>query len=75
VALLVVLSIAIDTDVAALYLCLEESIFHFGFCYLHQNRFPDHSLYYIEYIVFVVSVIAVLVVAADLCVLDNHVAR
>jgi hypothetical protein len=35
-----------DIDVAVLCLCLMESICRFGSCYLHQNRFPDHSLCY-----------------------------
>ena len=41
-----------DIDVAVLYLCLEECICRFGFCYLHQNRFPGRNLCYIEDIVF-----------------------
>jgi hypothetical protein len=33
---------------AILCLCLEESICRSAFFYLHQNRFPDHSLCYID---------------------------
>ena len=65
---------------AALYLCLMESTYHHpGFCYLHQNRFPDRILCYIDGIAFAVvgmiAVIAALVAAveADLSLLDNHV--
>jgi hypothetical protein len=37
-----------DIDMAILCLCLEESICRSAFFYLHQNRFPDHSLCYID---------------------------
>jgi hypothetical protein len=33
---------------AILCLCLEESICRSAFFYLHQNRFPDPSLCYID---------------------------
>jgi hypothetical protein len=56
-----------------------ESIYRSGFCYLHQNRFPDRSLCYIDDIVFVVVVTAVfvgttaaLVASDDLFAPDNH---
>jgi hypothetical protein len=75
----------IDIDVAAPCLCLVESICRFDSCYLHQNRFPGHSLCYIDDIAFLgapaavmVAVIAVFVTAAvpaaDFAQ-DNYVAR
>jgi hypothetical protein len=45
-----------------------ESISHFGSCYLHQNRFPDHSLCYIDNIAFVLAVVVVVVVVAAVVV-------
>jgi hypothetical protein len=39
---------------------------------MYQNRFPDHSLCYIDDIFFVVIAV---IVAADLSALDNHIAR
>jgi hypothetical protein len=42
----------IDIDVAALYLCLMESICRSDSCYLSQNRFPGSNLYDIDNIVF-----------------------
>jgi hypothetical protein len=55
-----------------------ESIYRFGSCYLHQNRFPGHSLYCIvnsAFVAFVVIVLVVLVVVADLSLVDNHAAH
>jgi hypothetical protein len=55
-----------------------ESIYRSGFCYLHQNRFPDRSLCYIDDIVFVVvtavfvGTTAALVASDDLFAPDNH---
>ena len=71
--------IVVDIDVAALYLYLTESTCRPESCCSHQNRFPDHSLCYIDDNVFaavgmIAVIVAVLVVAAvaDLSVQDNH---
>jgi hypothetical protein len=64
---------------AAMYLYLVESICHFGSCCdLPQNRFPDHSLCYIDDIVFVFAAVIVPAIAVALdhqaYVQDNRVA-
>jgi hypothetical protein len=70
-------SFVIDTDVVILRLCLMESICHFDFCYLYQNRFPDHSPCYIESIAFLGAADddEVIGIAVALCAVDNHVVR
>jgi hypothetical protein len=68
----IIINIVAGIDVAILYLCLVECISRSEFCYLHQSRFPSHSLYDIDNIAFVVIVVIVVVVA-DLSLLDNHV--
>jgi hypothetical protein len=57
------------------------SISRFGFCYLHQNRFPGRSLCYIDDNAFLGAPAAMMVVvvtaavpAADFAQ-DNYVAR
>jgi hypothetical protein len=39
-----------------------ESIFHFGSCYLHQNRFSDPHLYDIDNIALMITAVVLLVV-------------
>jgi hypothetical protein len=58
----IIINIIAGTDVAVLYLWLMECTCRFGSCYLHQNRFPGHSLYYIDDIVFVSPAVAAVVV-------------
>jgi hypothetical protein len=69
--------IVVDIDVATLYLCLMVSICRSDSCYLHQNRFPDCSLCYIDGIAFVVTAVVAVIVHVDYYsyVLDNHVVR
>jgi hypothetical protein len=59
-----------------------EWICRLGSCYLHQSRFPGHSLCYIDDIAFVVSPAVVMVavaltaaVPADFSAQDIDVAR
>jgi hypothetical protein len=61
-----------------------ESIYRSGSCYLHQNRFPDRSLCYIDGVVFAAVVAqltpleaysGMLFATVDLSLLDNHVAH
>jgi hypothetical protein len=49
----------IDIDVVILYLYSVESIYRFGFCYLHQNRLTGCSLCGSYNIFFVSAAIAV----------------
>jgi hypothetical protein len=55
---------------AILCLCLEESICRSAFFYLHQNRFPDHSLCYIDGIALLMLMLMMLMLMTSIFVIE-----
>src|SRR5919202_6233936 len=64
--------IVVDIDVAVLSLCLRESIYRSGSCYLHQNRSPGRTLCYIGNIAFLVGAVAVDMIAPVVGAVDYY---